>query len=193
MLTGVSYALYFERIKFMKNRITGEIEIQVLENMLAALSKLNVISSADFTLLIHGMGSQTRSFYRELRTNESVEVIWSGWCSKVWWSYLFSFIPGQAGLVKVLDRKKLNPLYLEIGAQSMCGLYFVPNKKVEIIIDKVINERSFDVSDILKDEKNYFLLVVDFDYRSETRDGEVYYRDFIVADNVGEEVKTLLQ
>lgn len=177
----------------MNNRITGEIEIQVLENMLAALSKLNAINSADFTLIIHGMGSQARSFYRKLRTNESVEVIWSGWCSKMWWSYLFSFIPGQAGLVKVLDRKKLDSLYLEIGSQSMCGLYFVPNEKVELIIDKVITKRSFDVSDILEDEKNYFLLVVDFDYRSETRDGEVYYSDFIVGDNVDEEVRKLLQ
>ena len=177
----------------MKNRITGEIETHVLENMLEALSKLKAISSTDFTLLVHGMGSQTRSFYRALNTNESVEVIWSGWCSKVWWSYLFSFIPGQAGLVKVLDRKRVDLLYQEIGAQSMCGLYFVPNASVESIVRQVIDERSFDISDIPMDEKNYFLLVVDFDYRSKTRDGEVYFRDFIIGDNVDDEIKKLLQ
>ena len=174
------------------DKIDGEIAVDLMESIIKTLPNLTAIHSTDHSILIHGMGGQPRSFYNELRNNKSVELLWTGWSSNVWWTYLLSFIPGQAGLTKILDRTKLDNLYLDIGGQSMCGLYFIPNDKVKSVLDKITKERTPDIENILEDEANYFLLTVDFDYHGGDRDGEIYYRKLVVGNDLDEQIKSTL-
>ena len=174
------------------DKIDGEIAVDLVESIIKALPNLTPIHSTNHSILIHGMGGQPKSFYNDLRHNKSVELLWTGWSSNVWWTYLLSFIPGQAGLTKILDRTKLDNLYLDIGGQSMCGLYFIPNDKVKSVLDKITKDRTPDIEDILEDETNYFLLTVDFDYQGGDRDGETYYRKLVVGNDLDEKIKWTL-
>jgi hypothetical protein len=171
------------------NKINGEVGVNLMEDIIKLLPQLTAIHSTDHSILIHGMGGQTRSFYSNLRHNKNVELLWCGWSSNVWWSYLLSFIPGQAGLTRIIDRQRLDSLYLDIGAQSMCGLYFIPNEKVLTILNKVKEERTPDVSEYLENENNYFLLTVDFDYHGGEKDGDIFYRELIIGDKLDSEIK----
>ena len=174
------------------DKIDGEIAVDLMESIIKALSNLTAMHSSDHSILIHGMGGQPRSFYNELRHNKSVELLWTGWSSNVWWTYLLSFIPRQAGLAKILDRTKLANLYLAIGGQSMCGLYFIPNDKVKRVLDKIIEDKTPNIEDILEDEANYFLLTVDFGYHGGDNGGEIYYRKLVVGNDLDEKIKRTL-
>lgn len=174
------------------DKIEGEIAVDLMESIIKALPNLTAIHSTDNSILIHGMGGQPKSFYNVLGQNKSVELLWTGWSSNVWWTYLMSFIPGQAGLTKILDRTQLDNLYLDIGGQSMCGLYFIPNDKIKSIVDKITKDRMPDIEDILVDETNYFLLTVDFDYHGGDRDGEIYYRKLVVGNDLDKKIKWTL-
>ncbi len=172
--------------------IQGEVPSERVESVVAALPTLTAIYSADHVLLIHGMGGQTGYFYQELLRNDAVEVIWTGWCSDVWWTHLLRllFVAGYAGLVKVLDRSVVDQLYQDVGAQSCCGLYFVPRTCEQMIVERVIRERAWDVSDLLAGESNYFFLEVDFDYRG--TDPDAYYRKVVIGNHLDEELRTVL-
>lgn len=174
------------------DKIDGEIAVDLMESIIKSLPNLTAIHSTDHSILIHGMGGKPRSFYKELRRNKSVELLWTGWSSNVWWTYLLSFIPGQAGLTKILDRTKLDNLYLDIGGQSMCGLYFIPNEKVKSVLEKIIKNRTPDIEDLLENETNYFLLTVDFDYHGGDRDGEIYYRQIVIGNDLDEKIELAL-
>ncbi|MDA9334800.1 YbjN domain-containing protein [Flavobacteriaceae bacterium] len=87
------------------NKINGEIGVDLMEDIIKILPQLAAIHSADHSILIHGMGGQTRSFYSNLRRNKNVELLWSGWSSNVWWSYLLSFIPNEKVLT-ILNKVK---------------------------------------------------------------------------------------
>jgi len=174
------------------DKIDGEIAVDIMEDIIKALPSLSAIQSTDHSFLIHGMGGKPRSFYNDLKQNKSVELLWSGWSSNVWWTYLLSFIPGQAGLSKVLDRTQLDNLYLDIGGKTMCGLYFIPNDKVESILDKVFRDRTTDIENLLENETNYCLLTVDFDYHGGDRDGEIYYRHLVIGSELNEKIKWTL-
>ncbi len=174
------------------DKIDREIEVDLMENIIRTLPKLTAIHSTDHSILIHGMGGQTRSTYNHLKQNRKVELLWTGWCMNVWWTYVFSFIPGQAGLIKVLDRTQLDNLYLDIGRLSMCGLYFIPNNKVDDILQAVKKDRGKNIESILSNEEDYFLLTVDFDYHGGERDGKIYYRNLIMGDNLNTEIENTL-
>ncbi len=176
----------------MIDSISGEVEVDLLESITEELPKLKSIHSTDHSILIHGMGGQTRSFYNKLRHNPALELMWTGWSSNVWWTYLLSFIPGQAGLSKVIDRQQLNKLYFDIGQLSTCGLYFIPNGIVNIVLENVRKDRTPRLNDLLKDEQNYFLLTVDFDYHGDERDGEVFYRELVIGDALDSELEQVL-
>jgi hypothetical protein len=174
------------------DKIDGEIAVELMEDIIEALPNLTAIYSKDHTILIHGMGGKPRSFYNNLRKNKSVELLWTGWSSNVWWTYILSFIPGEEGLTKVLDRTQLDNLYLNIGGQSMCGLYFIPNDKAQNVLEKITKDRTPEIEGILENETNYFLLTVDFDYHGGERDGEIYYRMLVVGKDLDEKIKWTL-
>lgn len=174
------------------DKIFGEISVDIMENIIKTIPQQAAINNPDNAILIHGMGGQPRSFYRDLYYNTDVEILWTGWSTTVWWTYLLSFIPGQASLVKVINRNKLDSLYLDIGAQSMCGLYFVPNNKVDAILTDVKKTRGKNIKDILENASNYFVLTIDFDFHGGDRDGEIYFRELITGDNIDADLKQSL-
>lgn len=174
------------------DKINGEIEVDLMEDIIKTLPKMTAIYSTAHTILIHGMGGQTRSFYRNIRFNKTVELLWTGWSSNNWWTYILSFIPGQAGLTKVIDRQQLDNIYLDIGALSICGLYFIPNETVISVVDKIKKERTPNISDLFDNEKNYFLLTVDFDYHGSDKDGEIFYKELMIGDNLDSDIKQTL-
>lgn len=88
---------------------------------------------------------------------------------------------------------RLGKLYLHMGAQSMCGLYFIPNDKVLPVLEKVKKDRNPDIADIIVTENNFFLLTVDFDFHGWDRDGEIYYRQLFMGDNLDQEIKQTLE
>lgn len=112
--------------------------------------------------------------------------------SKSWWTYFLSFIPGQAGLMKIHHRHQLDELYFDIGSHSMCGLYFIPNEMVTPILQKVKLDRSIDFTNLFVNENNFFLLTVDFDYHGGNRDGELFYRELICGSSLDEQLKLAL-
>lgn len=173
-----------------KDRIAGEIETELMIDIINTLPNLEAIYSVDHSVLIHGMGGQTRRFYRELKSNKSIELLWTGWSSNVWWTYLFSFIPGQSGLCKVLDRQKTGNLFIEIGDQSTCRLYFIPTNKLEELLLKAKKDRMWNnLSNLVEDENNFFLLTVYFDYHGGNRDGDVFYREVIMGENLDDQIR----
>ncbi len=178
---------------YLTQMIKGEIDADFVEIIINEMSLLQAIHSPVHSILIHGMGGKERSFYWKLRRkNKSVELLWTGWSSNVWWTYLLSFLAGQAGLAKVLDISQIAELYLSIGGQSMCGLYFIPCGKVAKVLENIKSTREPNLLEILSDERNYFLLVVDFDYYSKDRDGEIVYREVIMGETLDPEIVTLL-
>ena len=176
----------------MNKKIDGEISADLKESIIKSLPKLNAIHSTDHSILINVMGGQTRSFFRNLQQKKEVEVLWTDWIGKSWWSYIFSFIPGQAGLIKILDRTHLDILIKEIADMSYCGIYYIPNKKVEAVLMEVKSKRNNDISKFFENEKNYFLLDIDFDYHGGEKDGEIFYRQLFIGDNLNPEIKDVL-
>ncbi len=176
----------------MRDKIEGEIEVELMEEIIKTLPKLTAMYSESHSILIHGMGGQTRNFYNDIRQNNNIELLWTGWSSNKWWTYLLNFIHGQAGLVKVLDRSQLDNLYTNIGRLSMCGLYYISKDKVDNILEAVKKDRGKNIEVILDKVENYFLLTVDFDYNGGDRDGEILYREFILGANLDTEIKWTL-
>ena len=175
----------------MPDKIEGEIEIAVMENIIETLPQLKAIHDPSYSILIHGMGGQPRSFYRDIRQNNDVELLWTDWIGKSWWSYIFSFIPGQAGLINVLSRSRLDKLYEEIGAMSYCGLYFIPKYKLNEILETV-QMKDNHIEEIMKGEPNYFLLEVDFDYFPKDKNAALFYRRVIMGENLDEKIRETL-
>jgi hypothetical protein len=59
----------------MSDKIEGEINTDLMNNIVKTLPKLTAIHSTDHAILIHVMGGQTRSFFRELKENKEVQVL----------------------------------------------------------------------------------------------------------------------
>lgn len=175
----------------MTDKIDGVISADLKETIIKTLPNIPAIHSTDHSILFHIMGGQTRSFFNELKKRRDLEVLWTGWIGKSWWSYIFSFIPGQCGLLRIIDRKRLDVLIEELGEMSYCGIYFIPNNKVENVLQQV-ELKTDGLEEIFKAESDYFLLEIDFDYNGGDKDGEVFYRRVTWGDTLdGELQKTL--
>lgn len=178
----------------MPIRIDGIVEVDAVEAVVRKLPEVAAFNNPDYIVLIHCMGGQTSGYFRNLWKNDEVKVLWHGWFTRTWWTYFLWFIPGQAGLVKVLDRSKTYDWYEEIGGLSFCGLYFVPCELETKILDAIRNDKYRDLKpEIFRDEKNYFLLSVDFDMHGGERDGEIVYRELIAGDELDADMEALLK
>lgn len=177
----------------VKNEIKEEIEISIFDSMMDELVNSNELEKKGFTVLIYGQGSQSRHFYRQLRYNQDIELYWTGWSlPKALW--FLSFIPGQAGLLKIINLKKTKEIYDSVGVMSLCSLYFIPSDIVnEVITGVKRNKYKFDIRDLLKDKKEYFLMDVDFDYHGGEKDGEIFYRILQYGDDLSGNLKRILR
>jgi hypothetical protein len=98
-----------------------------------------------------------------LRSDPEIEILWTGWCGPKWTSFL-SFIPGQAGLVKVLNQSRLKPLYEDLASHSVSDLCYVPKDFTEMIKQAVNSgPSSHDSKKILENEINFLYLQCEMD------------------------------
>jgi hypothetical protein len=166
------------RLKFEE-----EIEYHLVDTILDKLTGYAL--TTDQEILIHGEGSQTRYFYRQLQTDKDVEVLWTGW-SGPWWTFPLSFIPGQAGLVKVKNKNRLKELFLLIGEMSYCSLYMVDQItaiKINEVVKKNTNE---SIEGIIEKGENNLIVEFDLDYHGGERDGEVAFARIVSGKNLEE-------
>jgi len=176
-----------------QNKLSKEIDIPLFEQMMQELENSSELKKDGYSLLVHGQGSQTRSFYRRLNSNTDLELLWTGWSGpKILW--ILSFIPGQAGLLRIKNIKRTRKIFEEVGIHSLCGLYFVPEEKEKEIIEGIKQYGyKFDIYSIFKPTEEYFLLDIDFDYYGGTRDGEIYFMVLNYGNGLTDGLKNILR
>jgi hypothetical protein len=175
-------------LRTMKHQ--AEIEYEKLDGILDKLSDYSV-DNDNYQILIHGRGGKPRSFYRELSLEKDIDLIWTGWSGPLW-AIIFSFIPGQSGLIKLKNKNRLKEFYNEIGAQSFCALYFVDRNTEKQIIELVTKKQKVEISDLIENSDSNFMLDVYFDHHGGQRDGEVVYKFSYTGQKVDQEIATLL-
>jgi hypothetical protein len=174
----------------MFSRYKG-ISVTKLESILKALSTPGTLDLNDYDLLVYGGGGQSRSYYDNLSNDPEVEILWTGWCGPKWTSFL-SFIPGQAGLVKVLKQRRLEPLYEELASHSVSDLYYVPRELTERIKQAVIRgPSSHNSKKILENEMSFLYLQSEMDQTVISNGEECYFFDIAIGPKLPDEVKAL--
>jgi hypothetical protein len=169
-----------------------EISVAKLESILTTLSTPGILDLTRHDLLIFGGGGQSRSYYNNLRSDHEVEILWTGWCGPKWTSFL-SFIPGQAGLVKVLKPSRLKPLFEDLASHSVSDLYYVP-KVITGKIQNAVTQRptSNDPKKILENEINFLYLQSEMDQTVITNGEERYLFDIAIGSELSDDLKALL-
>jgi len=140
-----------------------EISVTRLESILEDLSTPGKLNLNDYDLLLYGGGGQSKSFYNNLSKDPEVEILWTGWCGPKWTSFL-SFIPGQAGLLKVLNQGRLKTLYEDLASHSVSDLYYVPKALTGKIKQAIVNApSSHDSKKILENEISFVYIQCEMD------------------------------
>jgi len=168
------------------------IEINDYEKMLIEISNSNEIDLDDYDLLVFGCGGQNKKFYSELRTNSKYEVLWTGWSGPKW-TKIFSFIPGQAGLVRILEQKSFAELYHELAAYSVSDVIYIRKELTESIIKLVENnawKANFEA--ITKKELNSFVLTSEANESIIEDNQEMLLYDYYFGTNVNQKLKDII-
>jgi hypothetical protein len=168
-----------------------EISVTKLESILEELSTPGKLNLNDYDLLIYGGGGQSKSFYNNLSKDPEIEILWTGWCGPKWTSFL-SFIPGQAGLLKVLKQERLKPLYEELASHSVSDLYCVPKQLTAKILDAVHEyPTSHDPKKVLKNEISFLFMQCEMDQTVITNGQECYLFDVAMGPELSGDLKAL--
>lgn len=168
-----------------------EISVTKLELILEELSPSSNLNLNEYDLLIYGGGGQSRSFYNNLSKGHEVEILWTGWCGPKWTSFL-SFIPGQAGLLKVLKQDRLKPLYEELASHSVSDLYYVPKQLTGKILNAVREYPTLhDPKKVLKNEVSFLFMQCEMDQTVITNGQECYLFDVAMGSELSADLKAL--
>jgi hypothetical protein len=168
-----------------------EIPVTKLESILEALSAPGTLNLYDYDLLVYGGGGQSRSYYNNLRNDTEVEILWTGWCGPKWTSFL-SFIPGQAGLVKVLKPTRLKPLFEDLASHSVSDLYYVPKQLTAKILNAVREyPTSHDPKKVLKNEISFLFMQCEMDQTVITNNQECYLFDVAMGPDLSGDLNAL--
>jgi hypothetical protein len=168
-----------------------EIPVAEMELILQTLSTPDVLDLTDYDLLVYGGGGQSKSYYKALRNDPEVEILWTGWSGGKWTS-LLSFIPGEAGLVKVLNQNRLKSLFEDLASHSVSDLYYVPKELTEKIKGAVISRPSSHRAEkILENETRFFYLQAELDETVITNGKECYLFDIVVGADLPQDLKVL--
>jgi hypothetical protein len=174
------------------NLIEGETDYSNVECILDHLSNSDELKKPGYSVLIYGQGTQTRGFYKKLSKNPDVDILWTGWGGPRW-SIIVSFIPGQYGLIKVKNLGSLKSIFFEVGALAYCSLCFVSEQIVTRITNDIKKDSyEFDLESAVKNETDYFVMDVDFDYDSGKRDRDVVYRSVKVGEGLHNNLRQIL-
>jgi len=155
-------------------KIDGEVEEKVVEHTLDQLSGSEALAGSGYVILIYGQGAQTRSFYKKLKSDPDVDVLWTGWRGPKWLAFL-SFIPAQAGLVRLNNLKKLKAVFQSVGELSVCSLMIVRVSKAQDIIKAIkSSSRNIDAEKFFSERDDYLYYEVNDDYGYEGHEDIVY-------------------
>ncbi len=99
-------------------------------------------------------------------------------------------MPGQSGLVRLKNKKRLKEFYEDIGAQSFCTLCFVDKDTEGEIIERVTKKDKREIHDLIESSESNFML--DIDYHGGQRDGELVYKIAYVGKKVDPTIVKLL-
>jgi hypothetical protein len=166
-----------------------EISVTKSESILMVLSTPGSLKLDDYDLLIYGGGGQSKSFYNNLSKDPGVEILWTGWSGPKWSSFL-SFIPGQAGLLKVLKQDRLKTLYEDLASHSVSDLYYVPKALTEKIRQAVVvAPSSHDSKQILESEKSFVFLQCEMDETVMSNGEENYFFNIAIGPKLPDPVK----
>jgi hypothetical protein len=141
----------------------NELSYDLLEHRLKKIASL-IDLSGDKVCYIIGMGGRPKSTFYKLQKTEGVNLIWYGSIFPKYLRILSIFIASYAGLVKVIDSKKLPDLFLDICDSSMAGIYIFNKSMEKKFVDEVIkNPLPVHLDFGIKYDASYFLYVVDAD------------------------------
>lgn len=170
-----------------------EIPVTKLESILEALSAAGTLNLYDYDLLVYGGGGQSRSYYNNLSNDTEVEILWTGWCGPKWTSFL-SFIPGQAGLIKVLKPSRLKSLFEDLASHSVSDLYYVPKALTQRIKQAVISgPSSHNSKTILENEMSFLYLQSEMDQTVMRNGQELFLFDLNMGPTLTENIKNLFE
>ncbi len=169
------------------------IAVSEFELMLNEIVHAKALDLASCDLLVYGGGGMDNSFYRNLVKNKSYELLWTGWSGPKW-SSIFSFIPGQAGLVKIDNPSELIELYLDLAAYSVSEIIYLP----KILTEKVtteIREKTWlaNFEKFVKNEPNSFLLTSETDETINENGTEKYLYDYLIGDQLNSALKDIIE
>lgn len=165
------------------------IEVNDYEKMLKEISASNELDFDNFDLLIYGGGGQDKKYYSELRTNLKYELLWTGWSGPKWAKFL-SFIPGQSGLIRILEQSAFYDLYYELAASSVSDVIYVRKELTEKIIEQVKkNTWKVNFESITENELNSFVLTSEANETIKKKGKEMFLYDY----SFGSELNQTLQ
>jgi len=111
-----------------------------------------------------GMGAQPKEVFAQWDGVSGVEVVWSGTVLKGAARMMQNLVASHAGLVKIIDPKKLIKVVETLYAGSMAGVYVFDEVYEAGFVDCVQDNplpREFDFG--IKLDRGYFLYAVDAD------------------------------
>ncbi|MCB0632837.1 MAG: hypothetical protein R2824_05285 [Saprospiraceae bacterium] len=169
------------------------IEVSDYELMLKEISNADSLNLESSDLLLYGSGGQDRGFYRNLKTNKNCELLWTGWSGPKW-SSIFSFIPGQAGLVKILDKRAFEDLYYELAVHSVSDVIYIPKKLTEQVTIEVRKKTwRANFEKFINKEPNSFLLTSEADETINKNGKEMYFYDYFLGANLDGILKEIIE
>lgn len=178
-------------------KILKEIKVSDFDRILTKLQNSNELNTLTHSILIFGQGGQTRNFYKQIANDKDIQLFWTGWSGPKW-SLIFSFIPGQSGLLELKNKERIKEVYEKVGELSYCGLYYLPKTVAKNLINEVKldylkfqDEQKIDA--IIKNEKDFFQIDTDFDYHAEKRDGEFYHIEIKFGKGLNKKIENILR
>lgn len=192
---GASSEGYGERVASVRIQqikiIYKEIEVSKLDNILSFLAASAKLDLQNFDILIYGGGGQSKQFYRGLAMDNDVEILWTGWPGPRWTSFL-SFIPGQAGLIRLLKQERLKTLYEELAALSASYLCYVP-KPLTLGIKTDLEQSPFSHNPmkVLESQDDFLWIQAEMDDTITRKSRQYYLFDYLIGAKSNPEIQNL--
>ncbi|WP_439881567.1 hypothetical protein ACSX1A_00120 [Pontibacter sp. MBLB2868] len=169
------------------------IEIKEYEKMLEEISVSESIELNNYDLLLYGGGGQSKKFYKNLQQNLDCQVLWTGWSGPNW-SAIFSFIPGQAGLIKILNQQAFKELYYELAAYSVSEVLYVPKLLTPEIINEVRKKTWRTKFELFIDKApESFLLTSEADEALDEKGKGMYFFDYCFGKKASKVLKDIIE
>jgi len=167
------------------------IEVSELDNILTSLTMATEIDLENFDLLVYCGGGQSKKFYRELASDSQLEILWTGWGGPAW-AAILSFIPGQAGLIRLLKQGRLKTLFEELAVSSVSYLCYVPKGLTTIIkTDIERSAYSHNPLKILGNQNEFLFIQAEMDDTVIRKSKEFYVFDYEIGVNAHPKIRNL--